>query len=57
MYPELFQLYSGISDEQKEKLKNNEDYQRFLNICKRKHQKPSQYLKSKDILSKINLKK
>ena len=57
MYPELFQLYSGISDEQKEKLKDNEDYQRFLNICKRKHQKPSQYLKSKDILSKINLKK
>ena len=57
MYPELFQLYSDISVEQKEQLKDNEDYQRFLKIIKKRRQKPSEYLKKKDILSKINLKK
>ena len=51
MYHELFQLFSGISDEQKEKLQDNEDYQRFVKIYKRKHQKPSDYLQKKDIFS------
>jgi len=57
MYPELFQLYADISAEKKEQLKDNEDYQRFLKIIKKRRQKPSEYLKKEDIISKINLKK
>ena len=53
MYPELFQLFSGINDEQKEELKDNEDYQRYLKICKKKHQKPKPYLKKEDLFSLI----
>ena len=51
MYSELFQLYSEIKDEQKEELKDDEDYQRFLKIYERKHQKPSEYLKKEDLLA------
>ena len=45
MYPELFKLYSEISKDQEEKLKDDEDYQRFLNIYERRHQTTSEYLK------------
>ena len=44
MYPELFQLYSGISNEEKEKLKDDEDYQKFLSIYGRRHKTTSEYL-------------
>ena len=57
MYPQLFQLYSGISDEQKEKLKDDEDYQRYLKICKRRHQKQFGLLKKEDLFAFKLLKK
>jgi len=44
MYQELFKLYSEISKEQKEKLKDNEDYQKFLSIYERRHKTTSKYL-------------
>ena len=45
MYRDLFQLYYGISEQEKEKLKDDENYQKFLMMNKRKHQMPSEYLK------------
>ena len=44
MYPELFKLYSEISKEQEEKLKDDEDYQIFLSIYERRHKTTSEYL-------------
>ena len=45
MYPELFKLYSGISKDQEDKLKDDENYQIFLKIYERRHQTTSEYLK------------
>ena len=58
MFRELFQLYSGISAEEKEKLKDDEDYQKYLRICKRKHETESEYLERKKLLfSRLGIKK
>ena len=51
MYPELLQLFSGISDEKKEQLKDDEDYQRFLQLYEERHQKTSKYFKKEDLLA------
>ena len=51
MYTDLLQLYNGISEEEKEKLKDDEDYQRFLLMYERRYQKPSEYLKIPDIFA------
>ena len=48
MYTDLIRLYSGISDEEKEKLKDDENYQRFLLLYERKHKSPSENLKIPD---------
>ena len=58
MFCELFQLYSGISAEEKEKLKGDEDYQKYLRICKRKHETEPEYLERKKLLfSRLGIKK
>ena len=51
MYTDLLQLYNGISEEEKEKLKDDEDYQRFLLMYERRYQKPSEYMKIPDIFA------
>lgn len=51
MYYDLIRVFSGISEEEKKNLKDNEDYQRFLRMYKRRHQKPSEYMKIPDILT------
>ena len=49
MYPELLQLYSGIDDKEAEKYKDDEDYQRFLKLKKRKNQIHIDYQKLENL--------
>ena len=51
MYPELLQLFSGINEEKKQELKDDEDYQRFLQLYEERHQKTSEYLKKTDLFT------
>ena len=48
MYSEVLKLYNEMNEEEREKLKDTEDYKRFIMIYERKHQKPSEYLKLSD---------
>ena len=48
MYSEVLKLYNEMNEEEREKLKDTEDYKRFIMIYERKHQKPSEYLKLPD---------
>ena len=52
MYSDLLELFCNVDENDKEKLKDNEDYQRFLMLYERRHQKPTDYLKIPDILTR-----
>lgn len=51
MYRDLFILYSEVDEEKKEKLKNDENYQRFLMLYKKRHESPSVHLKKINIIA------
>ena len=49
MYPELLQLYAGIDNKEAEQYKDDEDYQRFLKLKKRKNQIHIDYQKLENL--------
>ena len=51
MYRDLFILYSEVDEEKKEELKNDENYQRFLMLYKKRHESPSVHLKKINIIA------
>ena len=50
MYPELLQLYAGIDGIEAKKYENDEDYQRFLKLKKRKNKTTIDHQKIKNLL-------
>ena len=50
MYPELLQLYAGIDGIEAKKYENDEDYQRFLKLKKRKNKTTIDHKKIKNLL-------
>ena len=50
MYPELLQLYAGIDAKEAKKYENDEDYQRFLKLKKRKNKTTIDHQKIKNLL-------
>ena len=50
MYPELLQLYAGIDGIEVKKYENDEDYQRFLKLKKRKNKTTIDHQKIKNLL-------